>query len=48
VAQIVVEVPEELKILEGPVREFIGAAMAQLATQKTGRAGYEAFERELE
>ena len=47
-AQIVVEVPEELKILEGPVREFIGAAMAQLATQKTGRAGYEAFERELE
>ena len=47
-AQIVVEVPEELKILEGPMREFVKAARAQLATQKAGRIGYEAFERELE
>jgi hypothetical protein len=48
VAQIVVEVPDELKILEGPFKEFIKAATMQLAEQKTGRVGYEAFERALE
>ena len=46
--QIVVEVPEELKILEGPLKEFVRAATLQLAAQRAGRVGYEAFERDLE
>lgn len=47
-ARIVVEVPEELKLLEGPIRAFVDAAAAQLALQRTGRACYAEFERVLE
>lgn len=46
--QIVLEVPEELKSLEGAIEEFIKTATSQLTMQKTGRVGYEAFERALE
>lgn len=48
VPQIVVDVPEELKSLAGPLRDLIGAATIQLAQQRSGRVGYESFERELE
>ena len=46
--EIVVEVPEELKALEGPIKEFVKTATTQLDAQKVGRIGYEAFERALE
>jgi len=49
VPQIVVGIPEELKILEGPLKELVRMASTQLASQKAGgRVGYEAFERALE
>ncbi len=47
-ANIVVEVPEELKAVGEAMREMVAAITAQVALQRTGRCGYESFERRLE
>ena len=47
-ANIVVEVPEELKAVGEAMREMVVAISAQLALQRAGRCSYQSFERQLE